>query len=422
MSGVAWITSHALFLLTIILLTSERVNKSFVLQYIIPIITITLAPLTYISGLVSLPYIFVVIVFSTLSFTRKSILFSAVFLNLIIHTATYHHPSEHSCFSFSLSNISSFAMGLIGNQGLYSWNYSILSGFIGTTIALLSIIFIYRFLLASKSAWLPRLVVILYAISLSFCAGIARSDMGQNAFQTSKYANIGGIFWASLFIVLLTSIHFNKSWRRISSVILLIIAILSSSGFVFNYKEVIRFIDRRPFNERAMLAFQMNIKDWDSLRTAIYRNTNCDILRRKLVAIKHIPFSSRHKSPIPDHNTLECLLKYSSIRPDTGSLQSIQCIDKVHDAFRTVGWVSCSSGCPKIVHFDEHLNVIGYAIAGFKRPDLDKAYDDNILRIGFYGYIKTHSGRSTASVIVYPGGECVILPGISGIWTSIPRD
>jgi hypothetical protein len=319
------------------------------------------------------------------------ILLSTITLGLYFYN--YQSPGGHGSLKYALLNnpieLLQFLLLYIG--GPFSYLSIIGSETLalaaGTFLILSAIVFAWKALKnpSTSSSQLVLLIFILYVGGTALGTGGGRLILGIEQALVSRYQTPVLMAWVAL-LILYAPIMANKVKNQvIRSLPFLLIPLLLLPKQLQSIE-----IQQNSLFERwvAALALELGIKDQQQI-TSIFPSAEWALSISKFPAQKNLSIFGHPL--IKDINKLiGQLLVNNSLMLCSGNLGKISTIEGVNDYVRLEGWLFTENAeaAPELIYImNEAEKIIGYALTGKTRSNVEELTNQQINSSGFKGYI-----------------------------------
>jgi hypothetical protein len=350
---------------------------------------------TMANGLIVLPMMFVYQFFYRQSKSKLGVIAFLATVTAYFYLIDYKSPSSHSSILETVKHdpigFIQYALIYIGSPFHYlshGWLTPYLSLFFGAVFIILYGAFFARCARSFKNNPL-RLALIFYIafiICTALVTGGGRLVFGLQQALESRYTTPAIMAWAALIILFspyLSSIVKKFGWIVKLPILLLCLAMISLQLRALDPQVQYHFLKRV-----AALGLSMGIPDPDRI-TAIYPSAQGALDIAKVAQQNNLAFFNTEP-----YRSASKLFDYASSNKDLpqceGFIDGIETVKESSNYARLSGWVfnpALGSQPTTIKFLNQNNLVVGYAIVGGYRPDLQKAIDPRAIRAGFEGYV-----------------------------------
>ena len=392
----------AFFLLSKSALTSNLFEKNYLLACLMGVLSVG----TMANGVIVLPMMFVYEFFFRHSKYKLGLLAFFVIVTSYFYLVDYKSPAGHSSI---LEVVRQDPIGLLQYALIYIGSpfHYLTHGWLTPYISLLFgalFIILYGVIFAKSIPELNRIplrlalfVYIAFILCTALVTGGGRLIFGVQQALESRYTTPAIMAWAVLLI--LYSPYLPTMLKKLGWIgkLLIIVSCLIIASLQ------LRALDSQEqshFSKKvAALGLSMGVPDPDRI-TSIYPSAQGALDIAKDAQQNNLAFFN-----IEPYRSTSKLLSYESPNKDlsecVGFIDTIEPVRGSSSYARLGGWVfNLESGSPpKSIEFLNQDNlVIGYAIIGSYRPDLEKAVNHRAVRSGFEGYIDSSKMGSTVTL------------------------
>jgi len=394
-------------------LKSSLFEKNFLIACLMGVLSVG----TMANGLIVLPMMFIYEFFFRQSKGRLGVIAFLVFFTSYFYLVDYKSPTGHGSIFWAVRHdpfgLIEYALIYIGSpfhylaHGLLTPYVSILFG--GIFIILYGSLFI-RSITSFKDNPLSSALFfyIAFIVCTAFVTGGGRLIFGVQQALESRYTTPAIMAWAVLLILYspyIPPVIKKIGWLGNLLVVFCCLAIASIQLKALDSQEQSHFS-----KEVAALGLSMGISDPDRI-TAIYPSAQGALDIARVAQHNHFAFFN-----IEPYRSVSNLLSYDPFNKDLpqceGFIDVIETVKGSSNYARLGGWIfnQGSGSSPKTIEFLNQNNlVIGYAIVGGYRPDLERAVNPKAIRSGFEGYIELSKM-----------GNTVLLRGLEGVCKTNP--
>lgn len=394
-----WIATYLFPLLALIsfALAIEAQHRAFLLSISIAFGIASLGTLA--NGILALPLLFVVAVLSGRA-TRAQLI--SLFCAAIIGIGAWFHNYQFSHNFTSIGDLARFALLFLGSPLAHIF-HSQWPAYLGGALMIWAGAFsFYRWWRSAERD--PMLLAMIgflaYIGAASVAAASGRAWAGIGAALASRYTTPILLGWATMLIIF-TSMYRKKIETRGALLVLsaaIPFVLLTSQLGSFSNDSLVQAAKRRL----AALALDLDIQDDETTRFIYpidkdHPPEHVHTIAKLAVASNLSVFSS---AEMQDARTFIGRTSDSlGLDSCLGSIDLAETIETDRRYNRLTGWTfnQRTASVPKIAFLVAHGVVVGAALTGIDRPDVEQAISPSAVRAGFQGYA-TDTGGSVSIV------------------------
>lgn len=385
----------------------------------------TLSLFTMANGVLALPLLTLAALIMRTSWLRAGLLAASTILAMLFYFGEYHTPDNHASITdtlrYQLIPLMQYVVLYLGSpffalagEGRYGL---VAAGLAGSILILLSVLRLVIEIRARRinPVTLALLGYLLYLGGTAVGTGTGRVVFGVAQAVSFRYTTPALMAWATLILLYLPILSNTvKRYRHTTTVILILVCLL----LLWRQLPALQPQHQRVFDRQvAALALELGVADPQQINHVYVLNagllnianraTEADLSVFGQYPLKGLRerWSGRYTPPA---ETTSC----------QGSLDSIEVIEREPDALRINGWIfnPAEENVPSRVIVTDRLGrIIGFALTGQPRPDVEAAVHQAADLSGFRGYIEpmapgasiTFYGEESpcAITIALPSGE-----------------
>ncbi|WP_339869516.1 hypothetical protein [Pseudohongiella nitratireducens] len=378
---------------------------------------------TMANGVLALPLLTVAAIFMRAGWLRSGILVASTILGVVLYFGEYHSPDNHASITDTLRyqplqllqyvvlylGSPFFALAGEGRNGLLA------AGLSGSILVLLSLLRLMIELRAYRTnpVTLALLGYLLYLGGTAVGTGTGRVVFGVAQAVSFRYTTPALMAWAALLLLYLPTLSmFARRNKKVATAgVVLICALLFWRQLPALQPQHQKIFDRQV----AALALELSVADAQQINHVYVMNAGLLSIAEKATALDLTVFG---QYPLQDlrEKWAGRFAPPSDIPECQGALDSLETIEREPDALRISGWIfnPAEESVPSRVIVSDRLGrIVGFALTGQPRPDVEAAVHDSAGLSGFRGYIKP---ADPGSVLAFYGeqSQCtmnITLPG-----------
>lgn len=391
MSGVAWIGSNLFTVLAAFCLWRAAENNVRLL-YVLSLACALIAFQFYSTGLTALYAIGTQAMCARK--TRKiGVIFFLAGLAFVICMAIIQEvPGHHQARSFNPVKIALFCFTFLGAGVSNSKGVAMALGVAGSIMTAL----IVRRTILSKDDNLFTcfwIALIAYAALSSGIVAIGRSNMGgTDVALSSRYATLPALFWIGVFgagTSAFRGARFVRAGSLIAFATAIVLVVVSGLPGI-EYR-----LARASGKDLTTLALSMGVKDASLMKYVTPVPHQYYAAEAQLEAVHHVPFNGR------DFGCIELGVPLETGAPAENMIGSVDAVNLIEDPqwAKVRGWTAYNEvSRPPLLKSDffstydcvaimaDNGTVVGFAIGGFRRPELKEALKTTRDDYGWVGY------------------------------------
>lgn len=376
----------------------------------------TLSVGTMANGVLTLPLMILLALVLRLSWQRIAVLVVLGIAATALYFYDYHTLDNHGSLKEALINnpvgLLQYVLLYIGGPIYYltGQGSQAIAQLTGVFLIASAVFFTWQSVnqYSKSSLQLALLTFLLYVGGTALGTGGGRLIFGVEQALSGRYQTPALMAWVALLILYAPMIArcINRHPPRILLPLLFVPLLLLPEQFKAVHSQQSTLFERQV----AALALELGIKDQEQI-LSIFPSAEWALFIAKIPAeldlsifgqpnIKNvnrlIGQSSKTRSPV------QCL----------GSLDEINNIDGQSKYVRIRGWIYQNEAkeTPRVVHLlDKEGRIVGYALTGQPRPDVEAAINTKVIESGFKGYLLAQQlGQPVILRGYHPGCELIV--------------
>lgn len=369
---------------------------------------------TMANGVLALPLMFIMALLLCKNWKYTSVLFIITIIAFLLYFWDYQAPAHHGSLLHTAITrpleLIKYVLLYIGSPWYRFAGKGLLGKIAAYSMALFFLVSLCFYSITSikekqhKSLHIALVLFILYVLITAAATAGGRLIFGLEQALSSRYTTPVLMAWASLFMLFFDSTKqkLNNNYRTIFKILLLVVIIPVTifQCFALNPKDDIVFEKKV-----AALAIEMGIEDQEQI-SCVYPDAPYVMkISREPVTRNLSVFSVE---PIKDAAELIGKIRIinDSMPICQGNIEESIAINTSY--LRISGWMYCNGNqhVPQSIIFVDNSNtIIGYAITGSPRHDVEKVFGSTARYAGFKGYIRSkYAGARVHCLGRYP--EC----------------
>lgn len=374
---------------------AKSVGKSSRSYYVGALLFSMLAVGSMANGILAFPLLFLLSMFFELKLFNKVQILIASLVFPAIYLFGYHSPVGHGNLIDSLMQTPglflSYVMVYFGGPFYYLVGKGIFGHWFAFCMGGFFLVVYFYFLI---KLWVFRkysnfdlaiVAFLTYIVFSAFVTAGGRVIFGLDQALSTRYTTPVLMAWVGLLFVCLSRFEVQKFFSESCGLVLGMLIMLMMVGVQFKALKYSSFIYQQP-----ALAISMNVNDRDLIKV-IYPDSDRALHLAALA--RHDQVSIFSRPPYSEEsNRVGVYFSMNGIRQEChGSVDHLYNISSQPDFIKVDGWIlgdSSAKSIGRVIFVNDANQVAGYAVVGYKRPDVVSKYGSVSNNSGFGGYIK----------------------------------